>query len=126
MQRMWMKISMHVILQWERRTFINGRIAKCIAHLNAIIRFILGSGGRMLKGCKKRHVHLIGTHDFTSFCSSKTATSNNVRTVRLLTVEKRGDELIMTIEGDGFLYNMVRTIAGMLFAVGIGWYDPQI
>ena len=69
-------------------------------------------------------MYLIGTHDFTSYCSSKTATSNRVRTVRLLTVEKRGDELIMTIEGDGFLYNMVRTIAGMLFAVGIGWNTP--
>lgn len=31
----------------------------------------------------------------------------------------------MTIEGDGFLYNMVRTIAGMLLAVGIGWNPPE-
>lgn len=69
--------------------------------------------------------YFIGTHDFTSFCSSKTATSNRVRTVRELTVEQQGEELIMTIEGDGFLYNMVRTIAGMLFAVGIGWNEPQ-
>lgn len=69
--------------------------------------------------------YFIGTHDFTSFCSSKTATSNKIRTVRELTVEQQGEELIMTIEGDGFLYNMVRTIAGMLFAVGIGWNEPQ-
>ena len=69
--------------------------------------------------------YIIGTHDFTSFCSSKTATSNKVRTVRELTVEEQGEELIMTIEGDGFLYNMVRTIAGMLFAVGIGWNEPR-
>ena len=54
----------------------------------------------------------------------KNATSNRVRTIRLLTLEKRGDELIMTIEGDGFLYNMVRTIAGMLLAVGIGRNTP--
>ena len=69
--------------------------------------------------------YIVGTHDFTSFCSSKTATSNKVRTVRELTVEEQGEELIMTIEGDGFLYNMVRTIAGMLFAVGIGWNETQ-
>lgn len=68
--------------------------------------------------------YFIGTHDFTSFCSSKTATSNKVRTVRKLTLEQQDEELIMTIEGDGFLYNMVRTIAGMLFAVGIGWNEP--
>lgn len=69
--------------------------------------------------------YLIGKHDFTSFCSSKTATSNKVRTVRLLTVHRDGNELVLTIEGDGFLYNMVRTIAGMLLAVGIGWHKPQ-
>lgn len=74
---------------------------------------------------KKAATYLIGTHDFTSFCSSKTATSNRVRTVRLLTVEQCNDELIMTIEGDGFLYNMVRTIAGMLLAVGVGWHTPE-
>ena len=74
---------------------------------------------------KKAAAFLIGTHDFTSFCSSKTATSNRVRTIRLLTFEKGNDELIMTIEGDGFLYNMVRTIAGMLLAVGIGWHTPE-
>lgn len=68
--------------------------------------------------------YFIGTHDFTSFCSSKTATANKVRTVRELTLVEQGEELIMTIEGDGFLYNMVRTIAGMLFAVGIGWNEP--
>lgn len=68
--------------------------------------------------------HLIGTHDFTSFCSSKTATSNRVRTVRELSFREQNGELIMTIEGDGFLYNMVRTIAGMLLAVGKGWSAP--
>ncbi|WP_342513658.1 tRNA pseudouridine(38-40) synthase TruA [Sporosarcina sp. FSL K6-1522] len=73
---------------------------------------------------KEAAVHFLGTHDFTSFCSSKTATSNKVRTVRLLTIEKQGDLLVLTIEGDGFLYNMVRTIAGMLLAVGIGWNTP--
>lgn len=69
--------------------------------------------------------YFIGTHDFTSFCSSKTATSNRVRTVRQLSLAKQGDELLMTIEGDGFLYNMVRTIAGMLLSVGRGWHEPE-
>ncbi|GKV68410.1 tRNA pseudouridine synthase A [Sporosarcina sp. NCCP-2716] len=76
--------------------------------------------GRMREGA----VRLLGTHDFTSFCSSKTATSSKVRTIRKLEFEEHGDQLIMTIEGDGFLYNMVRTIAGVLYAVGIGWDEP--
>lgn len=69
--------------------------------------------------------YFIGTHDFTSFCSSKTATSNRVRTVRALSLRENDNELIMTIEGDGFLYNMVRTIAGMLLSVGKGWHKPE-
>lgn len=69
--------------------------------------------------------YFIGTHDFTSFCSAKTATTNRVRTVRKLTLEEDGQTLILTIEGDGFLYNMVRTIAGMLLAVGNGWHAPE-
>lgn len=76
---------------------------------------------RMREGAAR----LLGTHDFTSFCSSKTATSSKVRTIRKLEVEEHGDQLIMTIEGDGFLYNMVRTIAGVLYAVGIGWDEPH-
>ena len=56
---------------------------------------------------------------------SKTATSNKVRTVNLLTLEEQGDLLIMTIKGNGFLYNMVRTIAGMLLEVGRGRKSPS-
>lgn len=85
----------------------------------------LGTLDPDLEVMREAATRIIGTHDFTSFCSSKTATASKVRTVRLLTVERIGDELIMTIEGDGFLYNMVRTIAGMLLAVGRGWNTPD-
>ncbi len=85
----------------------------------------LGRSKLDLEKMKEAAMHLVGTHDFTSYCSSKTATTNRVRTIRLLTLEKHAEELVMTIEGDGFLYNMVRTIAGMLFAVGIGRYTPE-
>ena len=76
---------------------------------------------RMQEGAQ----HLIGTHDFTSFCSAKTATTNKVRTIRKLSLERQGDHLVLEVEGDGFLYNMVRTIAGVLLAVGIGWAEPE-
>ncbi|MGE7545279.1 tRNA pseudouridine(38-40) synthase TruA [Sporosarcina newyorkensis] len=76
---------------------------------------------RMQEGAQ----HLIGTHDFTSFCSAKTATTNKVRTIRKLSLERQGDHLVLEVEGDGFLYNMVRTIAGVLLAVGIGWDEPE-
>lgn len=63
---------------------------------------------------------IIGTHDFTCFCAANTSVVDKVRTVHSLVFEWVGDELHMTIEGNGFLYNMVRIIAGTLWEVGIG------
>lgn len=85
----------------------------------------LGKWDPNLERMREGAVRLLGTHDFTSFCSAQTATSSKVRTIRRLELEEVNDELVMTIEGDGFLYNMVRTIAGVLYAVGIGWDEPE-
>ncbi|MDD3192702.1 MAG: tRNA pseudouridine(38-40) synthase TruA [Oscillospiraceae bacterium] len=63
---------------------------------------------------------LCGTHDFRGFCSSKTDQENTVRTVYRCEVERQGDLVILTIEGDGFLYNMVRIIVGTLLRVNEG------
>ncbi|MGE7842656.1 tRNA pseudouridine(38-40) synthase TruA [Lysinibacillus sp. NPDC093712] len=63
---------------------------------------------------------IIGTHDFSCFCAANTSVQNKVRTVNLLEFEWHGEELHMVIEGSGFLYNMVRIIAGTLWEVGIG------
>lgn len=68
--------------------------------------------------------HLTGTHDFTSFCSAKTDVQDKVRTVEEIRFENHGDELHMIITGSGFLYNMVRIIAGTLWAAGTGRLDP--
>ncbi len=62
---------------------------------------------------------LIGTHDFSSFCAANTAVVDKVRTIRRLDFEEHGNELHMVIEGTGFLYNMVRIIAGTLAEVGL-------
>lgn len=67
----------------------------------------------------------LGTHDFTSFCSARTEVIDRVRTIkRLELIESEQGELHMVIEGDGFLYNMVRIIAGNLWEVGIGRREP--
>ncbi|MCW1927943.1 tRNA pseudouridine(38-40) synthase TruA [Bhargavaea beijingensis] len=68
--------------------------------------------------------HLIGTHDFTSFCSAKTDVEDKVRTVESIRFERHGEELHMVITGSGFLYNMVRIIAGTLWMCGKGELDP--
>lgn len=64
--------------------------------------------------------HIIGTHDFSCFCAANTSVQDKVRTITALELAWYEDELHMTIEGNGFLYNMVRIIAGTLWEVGIG------
>ncbi|TSI10929.1 tRNA pseudouridine(38-40) synthase TruA [Lysinibacillus sp. BW-2-10] len=64
--------------------------------------------------------YIIGTHDFSCFCAANTSVIDKVRTVHSLAFSWHGEELHMTIEGNGFLYNMVRIIAGTLWEVGIG------
>lgn len=61
---------------------------------------------------------IIGRHDFSCFCAANTSVIDKVRTVSALDFEWHEDELHMTITGDGFLYNMVRIIAGTLWEVG--------
>ncbi|MBM7610631.1 tRNA pseudouridine38-40 synthase [Lysinibacillus composti] len=63
---------------------------------------------------------IVGTYDFSSFCAANTSVVDKVRTVHSLDFEWHGEELHMIIEGKGFLYNMVRIIAGTLWDVGIG------
>lgn len=74
---------------------------------------------------KEAAAALLGTHDFSSFCAANTAVIDKVRTVRHLSFEEHGEELHMVIEGSGFLYNMVRIIAGTLMEVGLGRRDAS-
>ena len=69
--------------------------------------------------------YLIGEHDFKSFCTPRTQVRSTVRTIYDLTLTKEGDEIRMRITGNGFLYNMVRIIAGTLARVGTGLYTPE-
>ncbi len=69
--------------------------------------------------------YLIGEHDFRSFCTVRGQAEETVRTVYGLTVEKQGDIITIRISGSGFLYNMVRIIAGTLMKVGMGIYPPE-
>lgn len=69
--------------------------------------------------------HILGTHDFSCFCAANTSVVDKVRTIHSLELEWHQEELHMVIEGNGFLYNMVRIIAGTLWEVGIGKRDPS-
>ncbi len=78
-----------------------------------------------LHAMKEAAFSLAGTHDFTSFCASKTEVQDKVRTIYQIKMEKQGDELILSFIGNGFLYNMVRIIVGTLLEVGNGKRDAK-
>lgn len=68
---------------------------------------------------------MIGEHDFVSFCNVRTNTSDTVRTVYDIMIDQNGEDICIRITGNGFLYNMVRIIAGTLIRVGRGFYTPE-
>jgi tRNA pseudouridine38-40 synthase len=68
---------------------------------------------------------LVGKHDFSSFKNSNSLVRSNVRTIFDLTVSRIGDTVTISVTGDGFLYNMVRIIAGTLIEVGLGDISPE-
>lgn len=69
--------------------------------------------------------YLVGEHDFQSFCSANSQAETTVRTVYSCDVWKEEDIITIRITGGGFLYNMVRIIAGTLIKVGNGDWQPE-
>lgn len=70
--------------------------------------------------------YLLGVHDFKSFCSAKTQVEDTVREIYSLQVRQdEGDLVTIRVQGSGFLYNMVRIIAGTLIQVGSGKIPPE-
>ena len=69
--------------------------------------------------------HLLGRHDFISFAKEADREKNSVREIYRADVLEDGDRILFEIEGNGFLYNMVRAIAGTLLEVGGGRRKPE-
>ena len=67
---------------------------------------------------------LVGTHDFAAFAASGSVVKDTVRTIYRAEVAASGSEIRLIVEGSGFLYNMVRIIAGTLIGVGSGKLEP--
>ena len=77
-----------------------------------------------LGAMKKAAELVVGEHDFKAFCASGSSAKTSVRTVYSAEVEKsrtaNAEVFRIRITGNGFLYNMVRILAGEIFAVGCG------
>lgn len=68
---------------------------------------------------------LVGRHDFACFQSVGSDRATTVRTITQLEVSRRGERIDIEVTGDGFLYNMVRAIAGTLVEIGRGSHPPE-
>lgn len=64
--------------------------------------------------------HLLGTHDYTSFCGNKKFKKSAVRTITDITIEENNGKIRISYTGNGFLQNMVRIMTGTLVEVGLG------
>lgn len=69
--------------------------------------------------------YLVGQHDFKSFCAAAAVVESTVRTIYDISVEEQNGAIIIRVCGNGFLYNMVRIIAGTLMEIGRGKWEPD-
>ena len=76
---------------------------------------------RMDEACRV----LLGTHDFAAFAAAGGSAKTTVRTITDIRVERTGEEVLLTVSGNAFLYNMVRIIAGTLIDIGHGRLSPD-
>lgn len=78
-----------------------------------------------IENMQKAANYLVGEHDFSSFKSSGTSSKSSVRTIYQAQVLKEQTRVVIMLTGNGFLYNMVRIIAGTLVEVGMGDRLPE-
>ena len=74
---------------------------------------------------KEAAAYLVGKHDFKSFCSADSQVESTVRTIYDLSVTEDDGDIVISVCGNGFLYNMVRIIAGTLLEAGKGKIEPN-
>ena len=74
---------------------------------------------------KKAAEYIPGKKDFSAFKASGSSVKDSIRTVWGIELQKKDKIIEITVSGDGFLYNMVRIIAGTLVDVGMGRIVPD-
>lgn len=99
----------------------NDRFPNPVERLYSTFLYLPLDEKRMAEGAEC----LVGEHDFKSFCSARTQVENTVRCITDLSVVREGKHIRIRVSGTGFLYNMVRIIAGTLIRVGTGYWEPS-
>jgi tRNA pseudouridine38-40 synthase len=79
-----------------------------------------------VQAMQRAAARLVGRHDFAAFTANpRREVDGTVRHLRELRVRKSGSEIVIVARGDGFLYRMVRSLAGFLIRVGLDELGPQ-
>ena len=78
-----------------------------------------------IESMQKAAKYFEGEHDFKGFRASGTSSKNSIRTIYKAEVQQKGERVIIEFTGNGFMYNMVRIIAGTLVDVGLGKTTPE-
>ncbi|MBQ9131280.1 MAG: tRNA pseudouridine(38-40) synthase TruA, partial [Clostridia bacterium] len=78
-----------------------------------------------LENMQKAAELIRGTHDFAAYMAQGSSVKSTVRTVHTSEITRQGDILLYRVSADGFLYHMVRILAGTLLSVGQGKLSPQ-
>lgn len=73
-----------------------------------------------VEAMQKAAAAVIGTHDFNAFKCADSSMENTVRTITRSDWNRNGNLLVYTVEGNGFLYNMVRILVGTMLEIGSG------
>lgn len=82
-------------------------------------------GNLSVERMKEAAAYFLGEHDFAAFCSAGAQVKTTIREIYQLNVVREGEQIKIRVEGNGFLYNMVRIIAGTLLEVGKGTMSPE-
>ena len=64
--------------------------------------------------------YFLGEHDFSAFCANKKMKKSTIRRIDTICIDQLGEEIQISVTGNGFLYNMVRIMVGTLIEVGTG------
>ena len=78
-----------------------------------------------LNNMNKAAQNLLGEHDFSAFMAQGSRVESTVRNIYYANVERAGDVIVFRVAADGFLYNMVRILAGTLISVAEGKISPN-
>jgi len=115
----------HARLSAKRKTYVY-RIWNSNIHNAFENRFLYRVEEPLDIGCMTKSAdYFVGTHDFAGFSSNRRSKKSTVRNIYKSEIHVEGDEIRFTVTGDGFLYNMVRIMAGTVLEAGLGKRSPE-